>query len=187
MSSTKDNFIIRPLQPQDAAQAAKIWVDGLQQTIDQVEDGKRKGEISKFFKESVNKECTEGGCVGPFGEGLVDFWNCDSNCCCMFVAMRDATVLGLVGVKRGMDYTKFPAAGDDDYQTFSIWKMSVAERRTGVGRKLMQTAEDWVRQRADSQKIRLFTGNPIAAKFYLSVGFVEAEKKEHYGVYEKAL
>lgn len=183
-------ILIRPLQPQDASQAAKIWVDGLQQTADCIEDPKKKQEISKHFTESAAKECLEGGCVGPKGEGLVEFWckeNQEADCRRMYVAVRDATVLGLVGVKRGMDYIKFPNNNDEDYSSFSIWKMSVAERRTGVGRKLMQAAEGWVRQQTDAKLIRLFTGNPIAASFYLSVGFVVAEKKEHYGVYEKVL
>ncbi|KAL3893200.1 MAG: hypothetical protein SGARI_008322, partial [Bacillariaceae sp.] len=142
-----NTIAIRPLQPQDAAQAAKIWVDGLQQTADCIEDPKKKQEISKHFTESAEKECAEGGCVGPNGEGLVEFWckaeGTEDDCRRMFVAVRDTTVLGLVGVKRGMDYTKFPTKEDEDYSSFSIWKMSVAERRTGVGRKLMQAAEEF--------------------------------------------
>jgi GNAT superfamily N-acetyltransferase len=190
-SDSSSTVEIRPLRAHDACQAAKIWVSGLQQTIDHIEDLKRKEEIARFFKQSAEQECSKGGCVGPNGEGLVEFWcyktTAAANCRRMFVAVREDKVLGLVGVKRGMDYRKFPATDDDDYGTFSIWKMSVLERRSGIGRKLIWAVEDWVRQQDDTQKIRLYTGNPIAAMFYVSMGYSVFEMKEHYGVYEKVL
>ena len=110
----------------------------------------------------------------------------------MFVAVRNDTVLGLVGVKRGMHYTEFPNDKEsEDYSLFSIWKLSVASsgRRLGIGEKLMNAAEEWVKQQEGSKKIRLYTGNPVAAKFYTSdkLGFTEIEKTDHYGIYEKEI
>ena len=196
-------IVVRPLHAGDASQASKIWVDGLQQTIDQCQDPVKKEQIKVHFEKAVKDECAPGGMVGVQGEGLVDFWcpggnnddsDEDSRCCIMFVAVRRGRkreeVLGIVGIKRGMDYQKFPNNNDDDYNTYSIWKMSVSEKRLGIGTKLMNAAEEWVKEQQQQQtqkqkqqppattekrrssSMKLYTGNPIA-----SIGFIEIEKK----------
>ena len=107
----------------------------------------------------------------------------------------------MVGVNRGMDPAKFPV-DSRDYNTFSVWKMSVAEesRGKGIGKKLMSKAEEWARDQTSSmaggvgaaansnrKRMRLYTANPIAAAFYLRMGFIVEEKTDHYGIYVKKL
>ena len=80
--------------------------------------------------------------------------------------------------------------------------MSVAEesRGKGIGKKLMSKAEEWARDQTSSmaggvgaaansnrKRMRLYTANPIAAAFYLRMGFIVEEKTDHYGIYVKKL
>jgi GNAT superfamily N-acetyltransferase len=205
-----DGVLIRPIESRDAKQASQLWVSGLKQTSESVPEEKRE-ELESFFREYARKESEEGGGIGPDGTGLTKTWHHDpagnvDRDCRMFVAVREDAdtaddekdtkpptdvVLGLVGVKRGMDSKEFPTLASEDYSVFSIWKMSVSEdaRGLGLGRRLMATAEQWAKGRPNAQVMRLYTGNPIAAKFYMSekVGYEEIEKKPHFGIYEKKL
>ena len=181
-------MVVRQIESRDAAQAAQVWCDGLQQTVDAAPPEKRDAYLQHFQK-SVEEEQKEGGMVGIHGQGLIDFYlNNDDRC--MFVAVRedDGTVLGLVGIKRGMDYKQDPAdTTDEDYKWCSIWKMSVREdaRGQGVACRLMQACEVWAKERS-MDAIRLYTANPIAASFYTNkAGFVEIKKTDHVGIYEK--
>jgi GNAT superfamily N-acetyltransferase len=205
-----DGILIRPIGSRDAAQASQIWVQGLKQTSESLPEERRE-EVEGFFRDYARKECEEGGGMGPDGMGLIQTWyhdatgNIDRDCR-MFVAVREDAgtadgerdtppthvVLGLVGVKRGMDSKEFPTdASKEDYAVFSIWRMSVSEdaRGLGLGCKLMTAAEQWAKGRPNAQVMRLYTGNPIAAKFYTSekVGYREIVKEPHFGTYEKKL
>mmetsp|Transcript_31496 Transcript_31496/g.92385 ORF Transcript_31496/g.92385 Transcript_31496/m.92385 type:complete len:209 (+) Transcript_31496:185-811(+) len=200
-------ILIRPIQPQDAPEAAVLWRHGLQQTIDAAATEEKRKSYREFFEKHAKEECSEGGAVGINGTGLIDFF-CPPNDACMFVAIHcegrtsdTSKVVGIVGVKRGMDSEKFPIDSEEqrvDYNTFSIWKMSVAEesRGRGIGKKLMAKAEEWAKDQKPSmvdgvaakKRMRLYTANPIAAAFYTSaVGFVVEEKTDHYGIYVKDL
>ena len=206
-----DGVLIRLIESRDAAQASLCWVTGLKQTSESVPEEKRE-EVASFFREYARKECEEGGGIGPDGMALINTWHHDpagsvDRDCRMFVAVREDTdtadserdtkppthvVLGLVGVKRGMDSREFPIdASQEDYSVFSIWKMSVSEdaRGLGLGRRLMAAAEQWAKGRPNAQVMRLYTGNPIAAKFYTSekIGYEEITKEPHAGTYEKKL
>jgi GNAT superfamily N-acetyltransferase len=196
-------YIIRPFEPRDAAQAAQVWSDGLDQTIDSAPAEKR-ASFKEFFTKCRDEAFAEGGDVGVEGHGLVEFYYHDPNGkedrdCRMFVAVSEpddgsavaSTVLGLVGIKRGMHQKDFPASTADDYGFFSVWKMSVASdgRRMGIGKRLMGAIESWVKTRSRVDAIRLFTGNPVAARFYTSpkVGYTLIEKTDNYGVFEKTV
>ena len=208
-----DSVRIRPIQPQDAPEAAEVWRRGLDQTVNAAPTEEKRKLYREFFDKHAKEECSEGGAVGINGAGLIDFYR-PPNDACMFVAilversMDDegtpsgdtSKVVGVVGVKRGMDPANFPLDSEEqreDYNTFSIWKMSVAEecRGRGIGRKLMAKAEKWARDQESSvfggqhrKRMRLFTANPIAAAFYTSaVGFVVEEMTDRYGIYIKAL
>jgi ribosomal protein S18 acetylase RimI-like enzyme len=206
-----DGVLIRPIESHDAAQAGQIWVQGLQQSSDSMPEEDRE-MVESYFRDFAKKECEEGGGVGPDGTGMIKTWHHDpagnvDRDCRMFVAVREDTdtadgekvtnppthvVLGLVGVKRGMDSKEFPTdESKEDYSVFSIWKMSVSvdARGLGLGSRLMTTAEQWVKEQPNAQVMRLITGNPIAAKFYTSakVGYEEIVKGTHWGTYEKKL
>ena len=209
-----DSIIVRTIQPSDGPEASMLWQRGLQQTIDAAATEEKRKSFREFFAKCVKKECSEGGAVGINGVGLIEFY-CSNKDACMFVAIQTkdgvgeaklpSKVAGMIGVKRGMDPAKFPVDSEDqrqDYNTFSIWKMSVSEesRGKGIGKKLMSKAEEWARNQtsstaggvgaaANSKRMRLYTANPIAAEFYTNadVGFIVEEKTDHYGIYEKKL
>jgi ribosomal protein S18 acetylase RimI-like enzyme len=200
-----NGVLIRPIESRDATQSSQIWVQGLKQTSDALPEERRE-EVEGLFRDYARKECEEGGGMGPGGMGLIKTWyhdpagNVDRDCR-MFVAVREDAerdtnppthvVLGLVGVKRGMDSKEFPtdASKDDDYGVFSIWRMSVSEdaRGLGLGCRLMAAAEQWAKGRLNAQVMRLYTGNPIAAKFYTSekVGYEEIVKEPNFGTYHR--
>ena len=210
----EDSIInVRPIQPHDGPEASMLWQRGLQQTIDAATTEEKRRSYREFFDNCVKEECSEGGAVGINGAGLIDFYSSNSDAC-MFVAIHVQTkpgededrlsskVVGMVGVKRGMDSAKFPLDSEEqreDYNTFSIWKMSVSEesRGRGIGKKLMTRAEEWAKNQpsslvdgvASNKRMRLYTANPIAAAFYTceDVGFVLEKKTDHYGIYVKKL
>ena len=209
-----NSIIVRTIEPIDGPEASILWQRGLQQTIDAATTEEKRKPYREFFDNCVKEECSEGGAVGTNGAGLIEFY-CSNKDACMFVAIQlkggedeaklSSKVVGMVGVKRGMDSVKFPVDSEDkreDYNTFSIWKMSVSEesRGKGVGKKLMSKAEEWARDQssssaggvggaANSKRMRLYTANPIAAALYTSedVGFIVEEKTDHYGIYVKKL
>ena len=209
------HVIVRTIQPSDGPEASILWQRGLQQTVDAATTEEKRKSFREFFDNCVKEECSEGGAVGINGAGLIEFY-CSNKDACMFVAMQikgggedeaklSSKVVGMVGVKRGMDSANFPVDSEDereDYNTFSIWKMSVSEesRGKGVGKKLMSKAEEWARDQSSSaaggvgaaakgKRMRLYTANPIAAAFYTSedVGFIVEKKTDHYGIYTKKL
>ena len=145
--------LIRPIEARDAAQASLLWVEGLKQSSESVPEEKR-AEHESFFREYARKECEEGGGIGPDGTGLIKAWHHDpagavDRDCRMFVAVRENAdtadgergskppthgVLGLVGVKRGLESREFPTdASKAEYSVFSIWKLSVSEDARGLG------------------------------------------------------
>ena len=214
-----EDITIRPLEPRDASQATRVWCAGLQQTVDTAPDDEIRQKYAEYFAKSVENECAPGGAMGINGEGLINYYcgSCSGggdtgrggdeqqrgSDATMFVAVQqqqqsDDTVkqkekvIGMVGVKRGMDCKTFPTdQTTEDYGIFSIWKMSVeAESRgKGVGKQLMAAAEEWVRRQQDAKTMRLYTANPIAASFYTNkdVGFINVKKTDYYGIYEKKL
>lgn len=202
---------VRPIGPHDGPEASMLWQRGLQQTIDAATTEEKRRSYREFFDNCVKEECSEGGAVGINGAGLIDFYSSNRDAC-MFVAIQtkpgededrlSSKVVGMVGVKRGMDSAKFPLDSEEqreDYNTFSIWKMSVSEesRGGGIGKKLMTRAEEWAKNQqsslvdgvASTKRMRLYTANPIAAAFYTceDVGFVLEKKTDHYGIYVKKL
>ena len=159
---------IRPFVPGDSAAVAAIWVSGLRQTVDSTSG--IKSILMRRAMEWLERDATSaGGDVGPDGANLAAHW-CSQDGREMLVATlvgsEEDVVVGCCGVIRGTD-ERNPAAADGECDVCSVWRVSVAEsaRRRGVGAALMGAAEDWARARG-ACRMRLVTGNPVAATFY---------------------
>jgi GNAT superfamily N-acetyltransferase len=155
---------IRPFVSGDSAAVASIWVTGLQQTVNSSVG--IKSLLMRHAMEWLERSATAAdGDVGPDGANLPARW-CSRDGREMLVATLgpEDVVVGCCGVIRGTD-EKMPAP--DGYDVCSVWRVSVVEsaRRRGVGTALMGAAEDWARARG-AGRMRLVTGNPVAATFY---------------------
>lgn len=178
--------IVRPIEEKDQKDVAQIWHSGLQQTVQHCPWFVRPW-IRAAFGRMAKRSFEENGDIGPNGSNLVKKWKNGNRC--MFVATfkeHPEKVVGCVGVKRGPNEHDDNVKGDkddinvanplDDNQIASIWKMSVAEtaRRRGVGRALLEAAEEWARKQHQPCRIhtmQLVTMNPAAAQFYLQQGY----------------
>ena len=168
------SIIIRPFAPGDSAAVAAIWVDGLWQTVDST-SGIMLIVMRQAMARLERSATAPEGDVGPDGANLAAHWLSHDGRRMLVAAMVDSdVVVGCCGVMRGMDEKKSAPAGCD---VCSVWRVSVAEnaRRRGVATALMNAAEDWARMEGSS-RMRLVTGNPIAATFY-----VEPMGYEHPG------
>lgn len=98
----------------------------------------------------------------------------------VFFVAEDAAgrTVGSVAVRAGGfdDSSKIPLKELKEPHTCTIWKMSTSPlaRRGGFGRKLMNAAEDWVRQEG-FKSIKLMTGNSVASSFYRSLGYTTTD------------
>jgi GNAT superfamily N-acetyltransferase len=158
---------IRPFVPGDSAAVAAIWVSGLRQTVDSISG--IKSLLMRRAMEWLERDATSaGGDVGPDGANLAAHWFSQDGremLVATLVGSEDDVVVGCCGVIRGADERKPAPDGSD---VCSVWRVSVAEsaRRRGVGTALMGAAEDWARARG-ACRMRLVTGNPVAATFYV--------------------
>jgi len=167
---------------------AKIWYDGLYQTVDYCY-WFMKPFIRRAFdgiaKQSLHPDV---GDIGPNGANLIKTWMKRDDRSCMFVAaFRDepTDVVGCLGVKRGNS----EGFDDDDDSSMnsniaSMWRVSVAEkaRRHGVGRALVVAAEKWAVKQQQSVGttpvlLQAITMNPSAAEFYLAQGYVKNDER----------
>jgi GNAT superfamily N-acetyltransferase len=156
---------IRPFAPGDSAAVAAIWVSGLRQTVDSTAGV--KSLLMRHAMECLERDATsDEGDVGPDGANLAAHW-CSRDGREMLVATlgSEDVVVGCCGVIRGTDERR-PAP--DGCDVCSVWRVSVVEsaRRRGVGMALMGAAEDWARAQGCG-RMRLVTGNPVAATFYI--------------------
>jgi ribosomal protein S18 acetylase RimI-like enzyme len=183
---------IRPIEPQDAEQVARIWRKGLDQTIDALCWGIFVvfRPLAEYLTDwAAQVALTKKGDIGPNGTNLLQRWS-GSDERCMLVAVtsgelpsslssqshqsqhhanyNETMILGCVGVKRGMGEHHT----DPKSSWASIWRMSVDSnfRRCGLGTQLVEAAEDWARSK-HCKAIILVTINPDAAKFYRQQGF----------------
>lgn len=111
-----DSIIVRTIRPSDGPEASILWQRGLQQTINAATTEEKRKSLQEFFDKCVKEECSKGGAVGINGAGLIEFY-CSNNDACMFVAIQakggedeaklPSKIVGMVGVKRGMDSAKF--------------------------------------------------------------------------------
>ena len=161
---TAKNITIRLMQPGDESAIADIWLRGLSQTSDASYFFLRPILRSKM--EELGKEAlSETGDMGLMGSKLMEVWSRPGRA--MFVACPETDpdrIVGVIGVKRGA------SAEDDDPDSTvaSIWKMSVDDsaRRQGIGKALVQAAEEHARTNFQCQAMVLMTANPIAGDFY---------------------
>lgn len=169
---------IRLFEVRDAPSVTRIWVNGLEQTVQAASVFTRP--LWRWLMATLaNHAISIDGDMGPDGANLHRFWGSNGDKeredRAMFIAeSRDGItgaviVVGVCCVKRGEDEKVIPQAG---YPVFSIWRMSVDERFRGfkIGTRLMCTAEEWARSKG-GKRITLITGNSIASKFYQSIGY----------------
>eukprot|EP00980_Cylindrotheca_fusiformis_P009218 scaffold2004_cov101-Cylindrotheca_fusiformis.AAC.8 len=185
-SSEPKNIIItiRVAEPSDSAAVAKLWVDGLSQTVDnswRIFQPLVRYLMNQSAKEALssNDGDSGGGDLGPDGIHLMKHW-VEPPDRTFFVATintkDDGRVVGCVGVKKKSnddndhDITKIVT---DDTKVAAIFRMSVDEnyRRMGIGQKLMKQAHEWAKVEANCESMWLPTINPRAAEFYKSLGY----------------
>lgn len=152
---------VRRLAHPDCKDVARIWAEGLQQTVD----------ADPSFAEPMHRLAVntlgQRGSVGPNGSNLMANWSGEDRC--MFVADLMGQVVGCCGVKRGSTSDQVEPLNSTHY---SVWRVSVDKtvRCCGVGRSLMQSAEAWGRT-AGGKEMHLVTGNLIARRFYQRLGY----------------
>lgn len=137
---------IRPLQEKDSPVVAKIWVNGLSQTIENWSAPWRPLLRWAFRKEAVNTT-SEDGDIGPNGANIMVKWMMAEDRT-FLVADIDGTVGWCVGVRRGKGHQSHDDTKNGKQSKIaSIWRLSVAEtaRRRGVATKLMAAAEEWAK------------------------------------------
>ena len=177
-SASPSDIHIRLFEVRDAPSVTRIWVDGLEQTVQAASVFTRP--LWRLLMEKLADHATSpNGDMGPDGANLDRFWGSNGegerDDRAIYIAeSRDrvtgvVAVVGVCCVKRGEDEKDIPPAG---YPVFSIWRMSVDERVRGtkIGTRLMSAAEDWARGKGGG-KMTLITGNSIASKFYRSIGY----------------
>merc|ERR1719198_68357 len=101
--------------------------------------------------------CSEDGDMGPEGKNLAKHWH-DHADRRMLVAVPDPcatendkpAIIACCGVKRGVSEKDEAPVTET---SFSIWRMSVSAqyRQKGVGRAIMQAAEEWAAAQGGAQ------------------------------------
>lgn len=176
---TTNNITIRPIHAGDENAVADIWFRGLSQTADANWFFLRpilRSKMDQYGKEALS----ETGDMGPMGSKLIESWSRPDRA--MFVACLVSdpdSIVGVIGVKRGASATD----EEPDSTLASIWKMSVDDsvRRQGVGKALLQAAEEHARTHLQCQTLVLMTANPIAGDFYeKACGFVRIPAANWY-------
>jgi ribosomal protein S18 acetylase RimI-like enzyme len=173
-----NNITFRSIQPADAPAVARIWRSGLRQTYDSINDPAEQKMVKGFMKEYEQQAFAVEGDVGPNGCNLMGHWGDDGDsnngCKRMLIAVNnhsDEAVLGCCGVKRGVS-EGIDIEDETATDVFSIWRLSVSEdaRGMGLGRLLMNEAEEWAKENGGTKMI-LYTGNPAASAFYQKIGY----------------
>lgn len=92
-----------------------------------------------------------------------------------FVAEDGGRVVGSIAVKRGgiADYSKGKDEQLEHPEVCTVWKVSSRQdvRGKGIGRALMNRAEEWARMVAGAKSIELITGSIKAKAFYERIGY----------------
>jgi len=173
-NTSSNAVVIRSLEPDDCPQVCDLWVAGLQQTRDAVAHRWIVGRLLWILMDRLAIQATSPeGHVGPQGSNLFNFWKGQTDRE-MYVAVdADNKIVGSVGVKRGIKEDTV----DADSKYASVWMVSVSEssRRSGIGVKLMQQAEQWALEQEGCSTMRLVTANPIARVFYERLGYCMSE------------
>jgi ribosomal protein S18 acetylase RimI-like enzyme len=182
--TAKTQITIRRLQEKDGPIVAKIWVNGLSQTIENWSAPWRPLLRWAFNKEVVSTTSDDGD-IGPKGANLMVKWMmADDRTFLVMAEIDDGTVGGCVGVRR--DKGQSHDTNDKQSKIASIWRLSVAEtaRRRGVATQLMAAAEEWAKS-IGCESMWLMCGNPRGQDFYRSVGY---EATNWFGTeFEKSL
>jgi ribosomal protein S18 acetylase RimI-like enzyme len=95
------------------------------------------------------------------------------------VEEEDEEIVGCIAVRTGTSESSSENGDNDDNDSSSsttsasVYRLSVSttHRHCGIGSKLMAAAESWARDQAGKSEMVLVTGNPVAQKFYTTLGY----------------
>eukprot|EP01134_Creolimax_fragrantissima_P002404 CFRG2404T1 len=157
---------VRNFEQRDQHDVMRIWVKGLDQTIDE-----SSWYLSMIFKLAFKR--IKARCTAPDGDMANIFKTyCRPGLSQCFVAVDETDeVIGCVIVKRGRGEEISEA--DRTSKETSIIRMSVdkAHRRRGVGKALLEACEEYSKVE-NVNTVVLTTANPAGIIFYKSLGFV---------------
>jgi ribosomal protein S18 acetylase RimI-like enzyme len=140
------------------------------------------------MKEYGEEATSASGDVGPNGSNLMEFWGDKEDRVMLVATLAEDpdVVVGAVAVKKGPSYSDV----EPESTEASIWRMSVSSnvRRRGLGKKLMQAAEEWARDKYHCTSMGLWTANAVAGKFYCDkAGFEVVPTEDMYSPHLKPL
>jgi ribosomal protein S18 acetylase RimI-like enzyme len=179
-STEQKGVIIRPMKKEDEATVAELWLEGLSQTSEASSVLVRSFVASKM-KGYGEYATSQEGDVGPNGCKLMDSWGVKDDRIMLVACLEEEPekVVGSVGVKKGLAHD----VQEPDSSQASIWRMSVSPpvRRRGLGKKLMQAAEEHAKNEYKCTAMGLMTANEIAGKFYSEkCGYQVVEGQTHW-------
>lgn len=156
-SPEKDRFVVRPGRRDDAAGAARLWVQS-------AEEHTRYDSIY----------ATASGAERIMRRFLADLSS--SSHSCLFVAERDGEVIGFLSgeLREGS-----PAFQPKTWAAIEDIYVAPDHRSLGVGHALFEECQKWARKKGvDGVSLQVASGNARARKFYEELGFREVSVYE---------
>jgi len=157
-------FHVRELKPDDCSACADIWERGLTQTWQQM--FLTRALMKRSMESLAAKSLASDGDIGPQGANLFPMWmeKTDHGFLVAVTTERGA-VIGCIAVKPKGDIN-----GEQKRFEFVKWSVDEAWRGKGVGKALVEGAEDFVKKQGGSEMWAI-TANPISSKAMKRLGY----------------